>query len=65
MYVDGYMLLAIYLVAVLAVAISVYALWTLKEVEELYKQKNSKPGNAWDHYHDKAKQKLRAKGPWH
>jgi uncharacterized membrane protein YhiD involved in acid resistance len=64
MYVDGLMLLAIYLIAVLAMAISVYALWTLKEVEELYKKKNSKPNNAWDHYHNKAKQKPRAKGHW-
>jgi len=58
------MLLAIYLVAVLALAISVYALWTLKEIEELYKNK-TKPGNAWDYYHDKAKLKPRTKGPWH
>ena len=39
MYVDGYMLLAIYSIAVLALGVSVYALWTLKEVEEIYKKK--------------------------
>lgn len=33
MYVDGYMLLAIYVLAVLAAAISVYALWTLEEIK--------------------------------
>ena len=64
MYVDGYMLLAIYFVAVLALAVSVYALWTLKEVEELYRKKNSKLNNAWDPYNDKAKQTPRLKGPW-
>jgi CHASE3 domain sensor protein len=34
MYVDGYMLLAIYVLAVLAAAISVYSLWTLEEMKE-------------------------------
>jgi hypothetical protein len=45
---------------VLAAAISVYALWTLKEVEEQFKKKN-KPGNAWDHYHNPANQKKHSK----
>jgi hypothetical protein len=44
--------------------ISVYALWTLKEVEELYRKKNSKLDNDWDPYNDKAKQTPRLKGPW-
>ena len=61
MYVDGLMLLAIYFIAVLALAISVYALWTLKEVEELYKKKNS---GTEEYYRDKAKQTPRLKGPW-
>jgi hypothetical protein len=34
MYVDGYMLLAIYAIAVLALAVSVYALWSLEEINE-------------------------------
>ncbi len=33
MYVDGYMLLAIYILAVLAAAVSVYSLWTLEEMK--------------------------------
>jgi uncharacterized membrane protein YhiD involved in acid resistance len=60
MYVDGYLLLVIYLIAVLAAAISVYALWTLKEVEEQFKKKN-KTGNAWDHYHNPTNQKKQSK----
>jgi hypothetical protein len=61
MYVDGYMLLAIYVIAVLALGVSVYALWTLKEVEELYNKKNS----VTEEYHSgKAKQTPRLKGPW-
>jgi ABC-type nickel/cobalt efflux system permease component RcnA len=57
MYVDGYLLLVIYILAASAVLISVYALWTLLEVEEQLKKKNSKPGNAWDHYHNPKNQK--------
>jgi hypothetical protein len=64
MYVDGYVLLAIYVIAVMALGISVYALWTLKEIEELYRKINSKLNNAWDPYNDKAKQQPRLKGPW-
>jgi hypothetical protein len=61
MYVDGYMLLAIYSIAVLALGVSVYALWTLKEVEEIYKKKNA----GTEEYHsNKAKQTPRLKGPW-
>ncbi len=33
MYVDGYLLLAIYILAVLAAAVSVYSLWTLEEMK--------------------------------
>jgi flagellar basal body-associated protein FliL len=63
MYVDGYLLLVIYLIAVLAAGISVYALWTLKEVEEQFKKKNkpNKPNNAWDYYHNTANQKKHSK----
>ena len=52
------MLLAIYSIAVLALGVSVYALWTLKEVEEIYKKKNE------EYHSDKAKQPPRLKGPW-
>ncbi len=34
MYVNGYMLLAIYVLAVLAAAISIYSLWILEEMKE-------------------------------
>jgi flagellar basal body-associated protein FliL len=63
MYVDGYLLLVIYLIAVLAAGISVYALWTLKEVEEQFKKKDksNKPNNAWDYYHNTANQKKHSK----
>ena len=64
MYVDGYMLLAIYLVAVLALAVSVYALWSIIEVEEkLTDLYNKKVKNAWDYYHDKAS-KTKSKRHW-
>jgi hypothetical protein len=38
MYVDGWMLFAIYFIAVLALAVSVYALWSLEEIRLHYKR---------------------------
>jgi hypothetical protein len=69
MYVDGYMLLAIYFIAVLALAVSVYAVWSLEEIRLYYKKKDSlrdsKKNNAWDHYHQKAeKTNPRPKSHW-
>ena len=64
MYVDGYFLLIIYIIAVSAAAISVYALWTLKEIEDQFKKK-SKPTNAWDHYHNKANQRKHSTAKGH
>lgn len=40
MYVNGYMLLAIYFIAVLALAVSVYALWSLEEIRRYYDSKS-------------------------
>jgi hypothetical protein len=40
MYVDGWMLFAIYFIAVLALAVSVYALWSLEEIRKYYERKN-------------------------
>ena len=42
MYVDGYMLLAIYAIAVLALAVSVYALWSLEEIRRYYENSRNK-----------------------
>lgn len=41
MYVDGIMLFAIYFIAVLALAVSVYALWSLEEIRLFYEKKYS------------------------
>ena len=38
MYVDIYLLLIIYLIAVLGAAISVYALWSLEEIRKHYER---------------------------
>jgi CHASE3 domain sensor protein len=66
MYVDGYMLLVIYIIAVLAAAISVYALWTLEEIRQYYeKNNNSKKPNAWKQYKNLPPVKpTRGKGHW-
>ena len=64
MYVDGYMLLAIYFIAVLALAVSAYALWSLEEIRQYYERKQSKP-NAWEQYKNKPPIKVnRLKGHW-
>jgi hypothetical protein len=47
MYVDGYMLLAIYLLAVLSAAISVYALWSLEEIRKHYERRYDKKNNTY------------------
>jgi hypothetical protein len=38
MYVDGYILFAIYFIAVLALAVSTYALWSLEEIRKFYQK---------------------------
>jgi hypothetical protein len=38
MYVDGWMLFAIYFISVLALAVSAYAVWSLEEIRLHYKQ---------------------------
>jgi flagellar basal body-associated protein FliL len=54
MYVDGYMLFAIYAIAVLALAVSVYALWSLEEIRRYYEKKNNlKSSNAYEQYTSK------------
>ena len=45
MYVDGYMLFAIYFIAVLALAVSAYALWSLEEIRQYYQKMYSKSSN--------------------
>lgn len=67
MYVDGYMLLAIYFIAVLALAVSVYALWSLEEIRQYYEKstKTIKKPNAWEQYNNKPPIKMpRGKGHW-
>ncbi len=66
MYVDGYMLLAIYLLSVIAAIISLYALWTLEEIRQYYEKNNRAKGpNAWEQYKNKPPVKpTRGKGHW-
>ncbi len=66
MYVDGYMLLIIYLLAVFAAAISVYSLWTLEEIRRHYeRQSKSKTSNAYEQFKNKPPVKpTREKGHW-
>lgn len=42
MYVDGYLLFAIYFIAVLSLAVSVYAVWSLEEIRQYYAKRYNK-----------------------
>lgn len=66
MYVDGYMLLIIYLLAVFGAAVSVYALWTLEEIRQHYEKQNSKKKfNTYEQQKNKPPVKpTRGKGHW-
>lgn len=66
MYVDGYMLLVICLLAVFAAAISVYALWTLEEIRQYYEKNNKIKGpNAYEQYKNLPPVKpTQGKGHW-
>jgi hypothetical protein len=57
MYVDGYMLFAIYFIAVLALAVSAYALWSLEEIRQYYERRYDKRSNA--HTSPKSKMPVR------
>jgi len=46
MYVDGNLLFAIYFIAVLALAVSAYALWSLEEIRQHYSKRNDRKSNA-------------------
>jgi hypothetical protein len=47
MYIDGYLLFAIYFIAVLALAVSAYALWSLEEIRQHYAKRYDKPTNKY------------------
>ena len=47
MYVDGYMLFAIYFIAVLALAVSTYALWSLEEIRKYYSKRSTKKNTVY------------------
>ena len=63
MYIELDFLLLIYAFSTISLGVSVYALWTLKELEDYYKTKNKKPKiNNWE---IKAPTKVnRPKGHW-
>jgi hypothetical protein len=45
MYVDVNLLFAIYFIALLALAVSAYALWSLEEIRQHYERRNNKRPN--------------------
>ena len=61
---DIILIFAAYCMSVVALLVSIYALWTLDEIKELYRQKKIKSDSAWNHYHNKAKEKTKPKSHW-
>jgi hypothetical protein len=47
MYVDGYLLLAIYFIAVLSLAVSTWAVWSLEEIRKHYERMYNKTTGAY------------------
>ena len=47
MFIDGYLLFAIYFIAVLSLAVSVYALWSLEEIRQYYSRRFDKRTNTY------------------
>jgi len=63
MYIDLTLIFLIYAFSCIALGISLYALLTLKELEEWYRSKVKKSTSAWDYYHDPKNQK-KSKSHW-
>ncbi len=64
MYVDGFILLAIYVISVTALLISIYALWTLEEIRRHYIDKHNAQKN-YNQWTNKPTIKVaRGKGHW-
>lgn len=62
MYVDGWMLFAIYFIAVLALAVSAYSLWSLEEIRSQYSKKTNRPTGTRAHDPKNQKHRSTAKG---
>lgn len=64
MYIDGYLLFAIYFISVLALALSAYALWSLEEIRKYYERKSISSKN-YNELKTKPPIKVnKAKGHW-
>jgi len=64
MYIDGYMLFAIYFIAVLALAVSAYALWSLEEIRKYYQKIYEKRGVTKSYTATTVKPAPKSKGVW-
>jgi hypothetical protein len=47
MYADAWILFAIYFIAVLALAVSVYAVWSLEEIRQYYKKRSNQKASTY------------------
>lgn len=62
MYVDGWMLFAIYFIAVASLAVSAYALWSLEEIRKYY-SRNTNSGK-YTRTQQKQTPQVRRGGHW-
>ena len=60
MYIDGWMLFAIYFIAVLALAVSVYAVWSLEEIRLHYKRMYNQRTKMYNFPAQESKHKLKS-----
>ena len=64
MYVDGFLLFAIYFIAVLALAVSAYALWSLEEIRKYYAKKQNALKNYTEWKTNPPVKPTKPKGHW-
>lgn len=64
MFVDGWLLFAIYFIAVTALGVSAYALWSLEEIRKYYQKMYSKKSTTYSPPKVVQKTVTKPKGHW-
>ena len=64
MFVDGYLLFAIYFIAVLALAVSAVSLWSLEEIRRHYERIYDRQTQTYTFQQPSDNKKSTAKGQW-
>ena len=64
MFIDGWMLFAIYFIAVTALAVSAYALWSLEEIRKHYERIYNRKTNTYTFKAPVVSKTTKKKGHW-